>query len=106
MEKKTTLRLVQEAAGTDKFVVLATVLDSMKDEYEEWRTEIRVTDETETLDLKVIAECYEVTERTMREQLSRVLGRGCVIKVGKKWVIRKRKFLEFLLLKEGWNDAA
>jgi|GEM_PF-1857178 len=106
MEMKTALRQVQEAVGTDKFLVLASMLDSMRADHLELRSQIRVDDETETLDLDALAERYGVSMKTLREQLERELGVGVVMKIGKIWVIRKRKFLEFLQSKEGWNVAA
>ncbi len=106
MEMKTALRQVQEAVGTDKFLVLASMLDSMRADHLELRSQIRVDDETETLDLDALAERYGVSVKTLREQLEREMGVGVVMKIGKMWVIRKRKFLDFLLSKEGWSVAA
>jgi hypothetical protein len=99
-----TLRLVKEAVGLDKLTVMAGAVDSLKDDFENFRREVRIDDEIETLNLSDLAEQYAVGERTLRDQIERRLGKGCVIKVGRKWVIRKRRFLDFLNFEESCGE--
>lgn len=100
MEMKSTLRLIQEAVGTEKFIVLATAVDGLKADQESIRRDVKIDDEIETLDLATLASDYGVNEKTLRDQIEKELGLGVVMKIGKKWVIRKRRFLDYMVQKE------
>ncbi len=100
MEMKSTLRLIQEAVGTEKFIVLAAAVDGVKADQESIRRDVKIDDEIETLDLATLASDYGVNEKTLRDQIEKELGLGVVMKIGKKWVIRKRRFLDYMIQKE------
>jgi hypothetical protein len=97
---RSTLDLVQQAVGMEKFVVMAAAIDLAKNDLEILRNRVSLDDEIETLELSQLAEQYGTGEKTLREQIERQLSPGVVIKVGKKWVIRKRRFLDYLESKE------
>jgi hypothetical protein len=84
----------------EKFVVMAAAIDLAKNDLEILRNRVSLDDEIETLELSQLAEQYGTGEKTLREQIERQLGSGAAIKVGKKWVIRKRLFLDYLESKE------
>ena len=95
-----TLRSVSEAVGTEKFSVLAAAVDRVIDDQGALREGLRVDDEIETLDMATLALEFGVTLPTLRKQIQCELGMTAAFKLGKKWVIRKRTFLEYLRRKE------
>jgi 2-succinyl-5-enolpyruvyl-6-hydroxy-3-cyclohexene-1-carboxylate synthase len=84
----------------EKFVVMAAAIDLAKNDLEILRNRISLDDEIETLELSQLAEQYGTGEKTLHEQIERQLSPGVVINFGKKWVIRKRRFLDYLESKE------
>jgi hypothetical protein len=98
----TTLQQVQAALGTDKFTVLAVAVDQAL----EARTrEASMDEQIETLDVQDLAGNYGTTFETLRKQISDSVGAGAVFKLGKKWVIRKQTFLQFLQARERSGDT-
>lgn len=98
---RSTLHIIKEAVGMDKITVMAAMIDLARNDLENLRNRISIDEEIETLELGQLAEQYGTGEKTLREQIERQLSPGVVIKVGKKWVIRKRRFLDYLESKEG-----
>lgn len=97
----TILEQLESALGQDKFRVLASGVDSLWDEVRHLRGEVSVDEEIKTLELDELAEEYgAVNPETLRKQICAAVGKKAVFKLGSKWVIRKRKFLEFLKAKE------
>ena len=86
------LDTIERATGRDKFTVIAAQLDHIT-ELAESRS---IDDRIATLDVEILAEDHDVTFETMRSQLRIRLGRNAVFRLGKKWVIRKIKFLQYL----------
>ena len=117
-----TIEMVESALGTAKLTVLAAAIDQLNDS--QTRLSERVHKlaavsgtnptydaEIETLEMSALAEQYGVSVDTLRKQIRDVLGELAVIKVGKKWVIRKVNFLDFLRKLEGqakatWQSSA
>jgi hypothetical protein len=97
---RSTLHIIQEAVGMEKFAVMATMIDLVRNDLDNLRNRISIDEEMETLDLGQLAKQYGTGERALREQIEKQLCAGAVIKVGKKWVIRKRRFLDYLVSKE------
>jgi len=102
--QRSVIHLVQQAVGTDKFLVLAAAIDLAKNDFEILRNRVSIDEEIEILELSQLAEQYGTGEKTLREQIERQLSPGVVIKVGKKWVIRKRRFLDYLESKEAAGE--
>lgn len=100
MHDTTTLSLIHAAVGSEKFTVLAAIIDALKAEQEILRRKINIDEEIETLEIGALAARFGLSERALRAQIDRALGAGHTVKVGKKWVIRKRRFLEFLTRNE------
>jgi hypothetical protein len=97
---RSTLHIIKEAEGIDKFTVMAAMIDLARNDLENLRNRILIEEEIETHELSQLAKQYGSGERALREQVERQLCIGAVIKIGKKWVIRKRRFLDFLESKE------
>ncbi len=95
-----TLEMVEKANGTNKFIVLAAVIDQMAEQMLNVSVLRSVDDEIALLCVEEIASANGVGFETMRRQLCGVLGRDAVYRLGKRWVIRKRKFLEYLTMQE------
>lgn len=96
----TTLEQLRCAVGSEKLLVLATSIDNLIEERSVRSDGVPIDEQIETLDVKRLAQDYDVGFETFRKQICRVVGEGAVFKLGSKWVIRKRKFLEFLKVKE------
>ena len=98
----TTLQLVDEAVGLQKFEVLATAIDRLSQHRQsEGVNEGTLDDQIAVLDIEELAGQFAVTGDTLRKNLCAALGKGAVFRVGKKWVIRKQRFLEYLRRQEG-----
>ena len=93
----TTLQQVQQALGTDKFTVLAVAVDQA---LEARSREVSLDEQIETLDVQKLAETYATSLETLRKQIVEAVGPGAVFKLGKRWVIRKQTFLNFLQSRE------
>ena len=102
--RSTTLRQLEQATGRDKLVVLASTLDQVIDGVRDIESRVTIDSQIETLDASELAEQYGVTMETFRKQVVGVMGEEAIFKLGKKWVIRKRKFLEFLQAKESESN--
>jgi hypothetical protein len=101
----TTLEQLRRAVGSEKLLVLAASIDNLIEERSARAEGLPIDEEIETLDVKRLAQEYDVGFETFRKQICRVVGEGAVFKLGSKWVIRKRKFLEFLKVKESETNA-
>lgn len=93
----TVLQQVQAAVGSDKLTVLAAAVDQALQATQHSAT---LDDQIETLDVHELAEKFGTTFETFRRQITEVMGAGAVLKLGKKWVIRKQTYLEFLQVRE------
>lgn len=112
----TTIEMVEGATGTAKLLVLAASIDQVRQdqaamsekmhELASARSASSYDTEIETLEVSELAEQYGTTIGTMRKQVCGVVGRDAVIRIGKKWVIRKSVFLDFLRTLEGQGEAA
>ncbi|MFT5467878.1 MAG: hypothetical protein ACI8UO_002985 [Verrucomicrobiales bacterium] len=100
----TTLEQLNSALGTEKFTVLATVIDQLRCFQAEIASGVDLDDRIETLDVADLAEEHGVSFETMRKELRSVAGKNAVFRLGKKWVIRKQRFLDYLQTKE--SDAS
>ena len=96
--------MVDSAVGLDKFTVLAKEIDRVAEQIHMVTVSLDV--EVETLCVRDLASRYGVTFETMRKQICDQMGDGSVFRVGKMWVIRKRKFLDYLLEKERQAGAS
>lgn len=98
-----TVDLVDAAVGLDKFAVLAGAIDKVAEKVR--MVSISMNDEVETLCVKELANQYGATFETMRKDIRALMGDGAVFRIGKTWVIRKRRFLDYLLEKERQGGA-
>ncbi len=96
----TTLEQLRSAVGSERLILLAASIDNLIEERCVRAQGVPIDEQIETLDVKQLAQDYDVGFETFRKQICRVVGEGAVFKLGSKWVIRKRKFLEFLKVKE------
>lgn len=96
----TALEMVEEATGSSKFIVLAAALDQMAEQVRSVSVSKSVDDEIAILYVEDLASTHGVGFEAMRRQLCGVLGRDAVHRLGKRWVIRKRRFLEYLTIQE------
>ena len=92
------IHLVDSAEGRDKFTVLAKEIDRVAEQVH--MVTVSLNDEVETLCVRNLASRHGVTFETMRKQICALMGNGAVFRIGKCWVIRKRKFLDYLLERE------
>jgi len=95
--------LVGSAVGFDKFDVLAKEIDKVAEQMQ--RVSASLDEEVETLCVRELASKYGVSFETMRRQICAQMGDRAVFRVGKSWVIRKRRFLDYLLEKERQAEA-
>ncbi|MCB1064502.1 MAG: hypothetical protein KDN20_16485 [Verrucomicrobiae bacterium] len=118
----TTMEVVGSALGSAKLTVLAAAIDQLIEAQTRLSEKVHQQAvagstasnndaEIETLELSALAEQYGVSTDTLRKQIRDVLGDHAVIKVGKKRVIRKVVFLDFLRRLEGnttstWHSSA
>ena len=86
------LSTIERATGKDKFTVIGAQFDVLM-ELAESRS---IDEKIATLDVEELAKSHDVAFDTMRNQLRSVLGRNAVFRLGKRWLVRKAKFLEFL----------
>lgn len=98
-----TIHLVDSAVGLDKFVILAKEIDRVAEQVH--MVTVSLDDEVETLCVREIASRHGVTFETMRKQICALMGNGTVFRIGKCWVIRKRKFLDYLLKRERQEEG-
>lgn len=90
----TTLEKTERLSPLEKFGVLAGDIDQIRIRLEAVQANQSVDDLLETLDVAELGERFGVSLETMKKRL--VQAGGAVIKVGKKHVIRKVRFLEVL----------
>lgn len=96
----TTLEMVESATGLSKFTVLAAAIDQLAEQIRSVSASRSVDDDIAILDVEDLASMNRVGSETMRKQLCQVLGNDAVHRLGKRWVIRKRKFQEYLSIQE------
>jgi len=92
--------MVEKATGISKFIVLAAALDLQAEQIRNASVLRSVDDEIAVQDVEELASTNGVGIETMRRQLCGVLGRDAVHRLGKRWVIRKLKYLDYLLIQE------
>ena len=78
-------------------MVLAAAVDQVQQAIQQNAT---LDDQIETLDVHELAEKFEITFESFRKQITEVVGPSAVFKHGKKWVIRKQTYLEYLQMRE------
>ncbi|MEM7600639.1 MAG: hypothetical protein AAF357_04395 [Verrucomicrobiota bacterium] len=86
-------QLVENATGLEKFSVLANLVDHIAHLTLASRS---IDEQVATLDIETLALEHGVTFETLRQQIRSTMGSGVVFRLGKRWLIRKTKFLEFL----------
>lgn len=92
----TTLQLVEQALGKDKFAVLACAIDLLAARTDALVKEKPVDEQIACLDVHQLAEENGVGFETLRKNICQVMGAHAVFRLGKRWVIRKETFLLFL----------
>lgn len=95
------LALLEKAVGTEKLTLLASAIDQIRINQFESASGLTLDDKIETLEVDALAQENGVTLNTMRANICGVLGEGAVFRLGKRWVIRKQRYLDFLRAKEG-----
>lgn len=98
-----TLKQVHEALGQDKLTVLAVAIDQLRAHLYEREHEADIDEQIETVDVALLAEQNGVSPKVMRERICSKLGQPVVIRLGRRFVIRKTRFLEFLRACESEN---
>ena len=93
----TILEQVNQAVGLDKLTVLAVAVDQVQ---QSMRTLAPLDEQLELLDMLDLAKQHGVSFKTLRAQVASLVGPGSVFRLGKRWVIRKQRFLEFLQAQE------
>lgn len=92
----TTLQLVEQATGLDKFAVLACAIDLQAARMDELVREKPIDEQIACLDVNRLAQENGVSFETLRKNICEVMGAHTVFRLGKRWVIRKETFLLFL----------
>lgn len=90
-----TIDLVEATLGMDKFIVLARAIDKVAEQMR--MVSASIDDAVETLFVEDLASRFGVTTETMRKQICARMGATVVFRVGKRWVIRKQKYLDYLI---------
>ena len=89
-----TSQRTEQVSPMDKFHVLASDIDQLRNRVEQITTESSIDDLLEVIELDQLGERFGVSLATMRKRLTEAGGN--VFKIGKKHVIRKVRFLEVL----------
>ena len=90
------IQLVEQASGRDKFMVLATAIERLASGQESLKSGRSIDEQIATVDVESLATDYGVSFATMRSNLRAVIGESAVFRLGKRWVIRKERFLDYL----------
>ena len=90
----TTVEKTERLTPLEKFAVLAGDIDQVRLRIESIQAQQSVDDLLETLDISELGEKFGVSMETMKKRL--IQAGGTVFKMGKKYVIRKVRFLEVL----------
>ena len=90
----TTVEKTERLSPLEKFGVLAGEIDQIRQLINNFQSEQCVDDLLETLEMAELGEKFGVTPETMRKKL--IEAGGGVFKLGKKYVIRKVRFLSVL----------
>ena len=90
----TTVEKTERLSPLEKFGVLAGEIDQIRQLINNFQSEQCVDDLLETLEMAELGEKFGVTQETMRKKL--IEAGGGVFKLGKKYVIRKVRFLSVL----------
>tara|TARA_R110002096_G_scaffold427509_1_gene638262 strand:+ start:1617 stop:1943 length:327 start_codon:yes stop_codon:yes gene_type:complete len=96
----TTSELVSKAVGMEKLIILGQAIDLNTKRIDSIGGRESMDDQLETIEIQSLAQQYGVKPDTMRRNLCLTLGDNAVIRIGKKWVIRKIQFLKFLQILE------
>lgn len=102
---ESTLKILQQAVGTEKLTVLAAAIDTLMAMHAETQRGFSLEEQSATLEVEELASQYGVSFETMRNQLREVLGDAAVFRLGKKWVIRQVKFLDYLRARETKSEG-
>jgi len=90
----TTREKTEKVMPLEKFDVLAGDIDFLRQRVDTIHTEQSMDDLLEMLEIEKLAKEFGITLFTMRNKLKAAGGQ--VMKIGKKWVIRKVSYLEVL----------
>ena len=90
----TTQERTEKLSPLEKFSVLAGDIDQVRQRLESIQTQQSVDDLLETLEVADLGQKFGVSMDTMKKRL--ILAGGAVFKIGRKYVIRKIRFLEVL----------
>jgi len=82
----TTLQLVEQALGRDKFAVLACAIDLMQERLDAMTREQPIDEQIAVLDVHELARENGVSFETLRKKISEVMGPHAVFRLGKRWV--------------------
>ena len=93
----TTLQLVEQATGLDKFAVLACAIDLHAARMDDLvLKEAPIDEQIACLDIHELAKENGVGFETFRKNICQVMGSHAIFRLGKRWVIRKETYLLFL----------
>ncbi|MEQ1842449.1 MAG: hypothetical protein ABL994_18775 [Verrucomicrobiales bacterium] len=92
----TTTDLVQKSLGTEKFLVLAHAIDFLDERVGSLSSSQPIDTQIETLDLEELAALNSISSETLRKKINASLDKQAVVRPGKRWVIRKALWLEYL----------
>lgn len=94
--RMTTVEQIELATGSDKLRLIGAEIDRVKGEISRLSGLQSTDDQAETIEVEELASKYDVREETLRKNINVRLGKSAVIRVGKKWVLRKTLWLEYL----------
>lgn len=90
----TTIERTEKVQPMDRFQILAGDIDQLRNRVDQLSGDQSVDDLLEVLEVESLGEQFGVSLEAMKRRLNRAGGR--VFKMGKKYVIRKVKFLEVM----------
>ena len=86
-----TLERTEQVPPMDRFNILAGDIDTLRSKVEQVTTEQPIDELLEVIEVSDLATQFAVTPETMKRKLRNAGGK--IFKIGKKYVIRKVKFL-------------
>lgn len=94
----TTLERTEKVQPMDRFQILAVDIDQLRNRLELLSGDQSIDDLLEVLEVESLGKQFGVSTEAMKRKIGR--SGGQVFKMGKKYVIRKVKFLEVMELLE------
>jgi hypothetical protein len=101
----TTTELIKLALGTEKFSVLANAIDLLDGRFASILSSQPIDAQIETIDFDQLAAQNGISPITLRKKINSSLGRDAVVRPGKKLVIRKTAWLEYLQRLEAAQES-